>query len=728
MRPLYDDPTRRDLRYPASQMYYSSQGYANGQQHRLRRHNDNDNGGISNDNGNSNGSGGLYSTGKIRHRPRQTDTWNNGGHLRINVNDNYVKYGNKRSTSQIKRTRRLVLGGVVGIASIFGWLAWKHYFHNGSSSFTTQYTPVTYHNWKPHIATGDEHSIPLQDKPFIALKIHQFISSRDYNTKWAVRRVGKIYPQSIYLEQWNAPIAIRSFPFARQISPMKNLDSDYGSLTFQTIRNQEDFARVILKDEEDHIIAPGAFDPGTIDPEAGSQEGENPRHYPEYSSDGKKIWIEGATYEDLKHYYDDDSINVLPYANEDKKKGPRACISPEFSTLYFPTCNNFHEHGILRAFDDPEITAHPRPGHEIYTKYLASGYYRDAWLTEDSPWIWPNRYAREKQQQLSSEIYDVLDNEKTDEMILKGYRSAVLKTLRLVHNYDDESFHEMRLEAIIMERMTKSPRIMDIYGHCGFSALAEVVPIEFEEAVVFDEGYETNDVVEKRNEDGIHPFNNFTATEKLGYALEMAESIADLHGFEDGIIVHDDIQVCQWLRQPDGRLKLGDFNRATIMQWDLVKGEYCKFNNGPAMANYRAPEEFAARNLNEQIDVFSFGNNIYAMLTGLWNFVSLRDDFVSMPIYRSLSLVAHRLILLMYSCHQYDQEDDDVIQKKLIDGDLPYVDQRYRERSFAEQKLVELMEKCWIYDPGERINIFDAVDFLRKAVKQSAEHTSIDTT
>ena len=82
----------------------------------------------------------------------------------------------------------------------------------------------------------------------------------------------------------------------------------------------------------------------------------------------------------------------------------------------------------------------------------------------------------------------------------------------------------------------------------------------------------------------------------------------------------------------------------------------------------------------------------------------------------------------MYSCHQYDQEDDDVIQKKLIDGDLPYVDQRYRERSFAEQKLVELMEKCWIYDPGERINIFDAVDFLRKAVKENEEHTSIDTT
>jgi len=57
----------------------------------------------------------------------------------------------------------------------------------------------------------------------------------------------------------------------------------------------------------------------------------------------------------------------------------------------------------------------------------------------------------------------------------------------------------------------------------------------------------------------------------------------------------------------------------------------------------------------------------------------------------------------------------------LIAGDLPYVDHRYKERSFAEEKLVELMEKCWIYNPDERINMFDAVTFLRKAIKENEE-------
>ena len=54
-----------------------------------------------------------------------------------------------------------------------------------------------------------------------------------------------------------------------------------------------------------------------------------------------------------------------------------------------------------------------------------------------------------------------------------------------------------------------------------------------------------------------------------------------MHGFEDGLIVHDDIQLCQWLRTEDGSLKLGDFNRATIMDYKEKSGKYCKYKNGP---------------------------------------------------------------------------------------------------------------------------------------------------
>ena len=59
------------------------------------------------------------------------------------------------------------------------------------------------------------------------------------------------------------------------------------------------------------------------------------------------------------------------------------------------------------------------------------------------------------------------------------------------------------------------------------------------------------------------------------------------------------------------------------------------------------------------------------------------------------------------------------MQKKLIDGENAFIDPRYKERSFIERKLVELVEKCWIYDPAERISIFEAVDYLKEVIKEN---------
>jgi serine/threonine protein kinase len=89
----------------------------------------------------------------------------------------------------------------------------------------------------------------------------------------------------------------------------------------------------------------------------------------------------------------------------------------------------------------------------------------------------------------------------------------------------------------------------------------------------------------------------------------MAEAIADLHGFKDGVIVHGDIQLCQYLINIDGQLKLNDFNRAEVMLWDTKNQGYCRFRNGNVYGNYRSPEEDEDEPLNEQIDVYSLGKH-----------------------------------------------------------------------------------------------------------------------
>jgi hypothetical protein len=143
-----------------------------------------------------------------------------------------------------------------------------------------------------------------------------------------------------------------------------------------------------------------------------------------------------------------------------------------------------------------------------------------------------------------------------------------------------------QVDALVMERLTSADHIVNIYGLCGASMLVEAVPFEVEEYVVPGDGYmnpgHLNDTYD------VNPQNSYDATEKLQMALEMAESIAVMHGFEGGVIVHDDIQLCQWLRTREGKLKLGDFNRAVIRLWNVEKQEYCKHNNGLGYGNVRA--------------------------------------------------------------------------------------------------------------------------------------------
>lgn len=64
----------------------------------------------------------------------------------------------------------------------------------------------------------------------------------------------------------------------------------------------------------------------------------------------------------------------------------------------------------------------------------------------------------------------------------------------------------------------------------------------------------------------------------------------------------------------------------------------------------------------------------------------------------------------------------------LIDRKLPYIDPRWRTRSYVEGKLVEIMEKCWMYDPDERIDIFEAVRLLREVLKESKRRKAEEKT
>jgi hypothetical protein len=86
--------------------------------------------------------------------------------------------------------------------------------------------------------------------------------------------------------------------------------------------------------------------------------------------------------------------------------------------------------------------------------------------------------------------------------------------------------------------------------------------------------------------------------------------------------------------------------------------------------------------LDEKIDVFSLGNNIFALLTGRRVSLEKRDQKQAMIQYA-------------VSANAY-----------------------FKTRSFAERKLVDIMTRCWDFDPATRASIFDVVEFLREAIEQ----------
>jgi serine/threonine protein kinase len=153
----------------------------------------------------------------------------------------------------------------------------------------------------------------------------------------------------------------------------------------------------------------------------------------------------------------------------------------------------------------------------------------------------------------------------------------VFKNLLFEGDYD--AYVQMQLyitamEVLILERLSASPHIMDIYGYCGTSSIQELMPYEVDEIIVPESGQANRTILD--HDDDVHPQNNLTPLEKVQLALGMAEALADVHGFQDGVILQGDNNIEQFLVNSNGNLKLGDFNLATILQWNDKEGAYCK--------------------------------------------------------------------------------------------------------------------------------------------------------
>ena len=177
----------------------------------------------------------------------------------------------------------------------------------------------------------------------------------------------------------------------------------------------------------------------------------------------------------------------------------------------------------------PRCAPHKRTNEKKKTSH---GYFRDVFAKIDTGIIPPSRSF------FGDDEHGDNDPDGPRPRPPPSRRLYVLKSLRLHedHHVGITSIEDTRKDAVIMDALSESSRIVAGYGLCGTSVLTEFVDDPVEPTVVREEGRAKQEDLDEKVEFG--PENDMGAEEKLRTALEMAEALAVLHGYGGGVIVH----------------------------------------------------------------------------------------------------------------------------------------------------------------------------------------------
>jgi serine/threonine protein kinase len=256
--------------------------------------------------------------------------------------------------------------------------------------------------------------------------------------------------------------------------------------------------------------------------------------------------------------------------------------------------------------------------------------------------------------------------------------SVVLRTFKLQHTYEEAFFENNRVDAIAMERLTKSPYVIHMFGFCGMSVLTEYA------------GQHVGQVVDK-----LDPLK------KLELARMIAQGVNDVHSIAGEIsLVHNDLNLANILVGKNlSRPLLNDFNIAVLMMKRNDTGEACPFTSHFPNPQWRAPEEqvdehgLTSTLLTEKIDIYALGNVMYRFAVGRapWN----RPD--------GLALTREQRL--------------DIATRKMKKGALPEVPDVVRNsQEPATMALLSVMRECYQHRPERRPSAKEVVDQLQLAI------------
>jgi hypothetical protein len=187
----------------------------------------------------------------------------------------------------------------------------------------------------------------------------------------------------------------------------------------------------------------------------------------------------------------------------------------------YPVCNTMHELGILG--NEVGNTA------MVNIEVLGKGSYRTAYLLDN---IYPHSHPHQKNKDEDEGDEDNDETRDDDDDNDNDDSKIVIKMFGLDTDhefpFDIASFEMHRVDSVISQKMTASPYILDIYGHCGVSGL-------------YEQGYDDLHHIAKNrrrhrnnNKDHHHHHHHtrtpeLTLETKMQYSYEAIQAIYDLH-------------------------------------------------------------------------------------------------------------------------------------------------------------------------------------------------------
>ncbi|CAB9516381.1 STYKc [Seminavis robusta] len=345
---------------------------------------------------------------------------------------------------------------------------------------------------------------------------------------------------------------------------------------------------------------------------------------------------------------------------ETKKKDP--CQLPHgWMNQSFPTCSNLHAFDMMSQLLEYD--------HRVQQRFLmGTGSMRSVWLLE----------------QITEADIPV--------------EQAVLKTLRMKHDFDAGDLDRHRRDALISERLTASPHILNIYGYCGNSAIYQYANSGTLYDAIGAKEYREEQMNNQHN-DAHDKWEQWTSQRKLEVSYQVVSALADLHDIDhDGIasVAHDDLDITQYVSTDGGNtFQLSDFNGAPFVEWDSKEKQTCSFRALMKGGKTRSPEEYDENTylVTEKIDIYALGNILYTIVEGQYPFYDVSTT-------QTMSLVAK--------------------------GHTPPTSEpTSTSKDHNIQLLLNAMELCWVRDPRRRATARKIQNMLKPYVERNKKHPGL---